>query len=83
MLVDTTPPRYQDSSGNPAAISGDDLRNAQSARAHIKAAEANPRRKIPELTQAENFARLIVNGNLRVEVMDEIFRAHRLISTIK
>jgi hypothetical protein len=81
--VETTPPRIRDSKGNPAAISGDDLRNASAARAHIKAAEANPKRKIPELTQAENFARLISNRILQVKVLDEIARAHRLISTIK
>ena len=82
LSVDTTP-RFQNSSGNPATVSGDDLRYAASARAHIKAAEANPKRKMPELTQSESFARLIINRNLQVEVMDEIFRAHRLISTIK
>jgi hypothetical protein len=67
----------------PQVSAGDDNRYAQSARAHIKAAEANPKRKIPELTQAEAFARLIVNKNLQVKVMDEIFHAHRVISTIK
>ncbi len=83
MRVDTTPSQYQNSSGNPAAISDDDLRNASSARIHIKAAEANPKRKIPALTEAENFARLIENRNLQQEVFDEITRAHRLITTLK
>jgi hypothetical protein len=82
MVVDTTP-RFQNSSGNPAAVSGDDLRNASSARVHIKAAEANPKRKMPELTQAENFALRIGNRNLQQEVLDEIARAHRLITTLK
>ena len=82
-LVADTTPRFQNSSGNPATVSRDDLRNASAARAHIKAAEANPKRKMPELTQAENFARLISNRNLQVEVMDEIFHAHRIITTLK
>jgi hypothetical protein len=48
---------------------------ADKARVHIIAAEAAPRRADFELTQAENFARLIRDGRLRDTVRREIRKA--------
>ena len=52
--------------------SASDNTNAQSARAHIRAAQAAPNRKDLELTQAENFARLISDNTLRQDIEREI-----------
>jgi hypothetical protein len=42
-----------------------DQKNAQSATTHIQAAKSAPNRKDLELTQAENFAKLIKDMTLR------------------
>lgn len=49
-----------------------DERYADSARAHIHASEAAPQRKERELNQAENYARLIADTLLRLQVEEEI-----------
>lgn len=53
-------------------ISPQDKRNAEKAGVHIIAARSAPHRAGLELTQAENFARLIRDTRLRETVRREI-----------
>jgi hypothetical protein len=55
--------------------SPNDLRNEQSAYAHIQAAKAAPHRMELELNQAENFARLIMDRCIQQEVRRAISNA--------
>lgn len=52
-----------------------DLKNAQSAEVHMVAAKSAPHRKELELNQAENFARLIHDPVLRMNIQAKIKNA--------
>jgi hypothetical protein len=51
------------------------MRNAESARVHIIAAQAAPHRKELELRSAKNLAALIKDRTLKQTILNEISRA--------